>query len=427
MIFAILFYLFMFVSITNLVHIGLYIMGANFYDMSVFKKEKRKRERLRRNGRATILIPAHNEEKSIVRCLDSVRRSSMRDLEIIVIDDASTDATYEIVKHYIREHSDFTRPIEILRCIKNVGKAGALNYALRRGVRGDFVMTLDADSVLHPNAIQNAVDYFYDDPTVAGVAANVRVMHTTTLLGLLQKFEYMVGYRSKKFYTVTNSEFIVGGVASTYRRSVLQEVGYYDDDIQTEDIALSLKIASRGNKHYKLVYGADVVAMTEGVQTFKALLRQRYRWKLGSLQSLLKYRQLFLNGNTKYSRALTWYRIPFAFLGELIVLCEPILLGYIVFLSYLALTPQAFVGAYSMITLYLLWNVWPDEHMPRREKIKMTLYTPPMYFLFYVMNIVQLFAIIKCVFHFKKVLRLQPTHATWVSPERDGQQAVKFS
>ena len=99
----------------------------------------------------------------------------------------------------------------MLRCIKNVGKANALNFAMQRGVRGEFVMTLDADCVLHPNAIQNAVDYMIDDPRVAGVAANVRVMDTHSLLGLLQKFEYMVGYRSKKFYTMSNSEFIVGG------------------------------------------------------------------------------------------------------------------------------------------------------------------------------------------------------------------------
>lgn len=427
MLFTIFFYVFMIVSIINLVHLGAYLVGANMYDVYGFKRATAKKKRLRRNALATILIAAHNEEQTIERCLDSVRRSTMRNLEIIVIDDASTDRTREVINTYIRTHSDFNRPIKMLRCIKNVGKANALNFAMQRGVRGEFVMTLDADCVLHPKAIQNAVDYMIDDPRVAGVAANVRVMDTHSLLGLLQKFEYMVGYRSKKFYTMSNSEFIVGGVASTYRYSVLKQVGFYPHDIQTEDIALSLSIAALGNKNHRLVYAADVVAMTEGVQTLKALMRQRYRWKLGSLQSLLKHRSLFMNVRRKYSWALTWYRVPMAFIGELIVLTEPFLLGVIIYLSFLALSPQAFFGAYFLITVYLLWNVWPDEHMSLKDKLRMTSYTPVMYFLFYVMNFVQFMAVIRCIFNFNQVTRRKPTSAVWTSPERSGQVGVQFS
>src|SRR5574343_13558 len=98
-----------------------------------------------------------------------------------------------------------------------------------------------ADSVLHKRSISNAIKYF-DDPKIVGGAANVRVMDYTSILGLLQKFEYLVAYRSKKVFSVTNCEYIIGGVASTYRTQVIKKVGFYDDDIITEDIALSLKI-----------------------------------------------------------------------------------------------------------------------------------------------------------------------------------------
>ena len=167
--------------------------------------------------------------------------------------------------------------------------------------------------------------------------------------------------------------------------------------------------------------------MTEGVQTLKALLRQRYRWKLGSMQSLFKHRRLLLNLRRKYSLALTWYRIPMAFIGELIVLTEPFLLGVIIYLSFLALSPQAFFGAYFLITVYLLWNVWPDEHMSLKDKLRMTSYTPVMYFLFYVMNFVQFMAVIRCIFNFNQVTRRKPTSAVWTSPERSGQVGVQFS
>jgi cellulose synthase/poly-beta-1,6-N-acetylglucosamine synthase-like glycosyltransferase len=426
MLFTIFFYVFMFISLINLLHLGMYLVGANIYDVRSFRKEKVKKGRNRRNVLVTILIPAHNEEKSIVRCLDSVRLSTVRNLEIVVIDDASTDRTLEIVNDYIRRHPDFNRPIRAIRCLENIGKAAALNRAMASGLKGEFVMTLDADSVLHPKAIQNAVDYMIDDPDVVGVAANVRVIDTTSILGLLQKFEYMVGYRSKKFYSISNSEFIVGGVASTYRYSTLKEVGFYDDDIQTEDIALSLKVASLGNKHHKLVYGYDVIAMTEGVQTFKALLRQRYRWKLGSMQSLFKHKNLFMNINRKHSKALTWYRIPMSFMGEIIVLTEPVLLAVIIYFSFLALSPQAFIGGYSLITLYLLWSIWPDEHMKFMQKLKMTGYAPVMYFLFYIMNLVQFIAVIRCIMNFDQVLRRKPTSSVWTSPERAGQTAIQI-
>jgi cellulose synthase/poly-beta-1,6-N-acetylglucosamine synthase-like glycosyltransferase len=339
----------------------------------------------------------------------------------VIIDDASTDTTVSLVQNYIRQHPDFSRRIQLIRLYENVGKASALNRALESGLRGEFVMTLDADSVLDLRAIENATDYLIGDPMIAGVAANVRVVDKLSVLGLLQKFEYMVGYRSKKFYSVSNSEYIVGGVGSTYRYSVLKEVGFYDHDIQTEDIALSLKIAALlGNRTHKLVYGADVLAYTEGVQTLKALMRQRYRWKLGSLQALFKYRQIVMSEDEKYTPMLTWFRLPLAFIGEVIVLVEPVILGYIVYWSIMALSLQSFVGAYIFITVYLLWSVWPDEHMAFSDKLKMTAYTPIMYFLFYVMNVVQLSAAFRCLFNIPKVLRRRPTDSVWVSPERSG-------
>ncbi len=413
----ILFFMFMAISIINLVHICFYLVGANFYDIIGFKAQVKRKTRLRHQPYVTVLIPAHNEELSITHCLDSVRGSTMRNLEIIVIDDFSTDSTFQIVTDYIRNNPDFNHQIRLFRTPHNIGKAGALNHAFKRGIRGEFVMTLDADSLLDSQAIENAVEYFRD-PKVAGVAANVRVLQSSSMLGILQRFEYMVGYRSKKFYSLSNSEFIIGGVASTYRYSVLKEVGFYDNDIQTEDIALSLKIAAMGNRDYRLVYGADVLAHTQGVQTFKALLRQRYRWKLGSLQSLMKNKNLFMSSQKKYSRSLTMYRIPMAFLSELIIMVEPFLVLYIIYLSFMMMTLSSFIGAYSFITLYLLWNLWPDEHMKFTQKLRMTAYAPMMYFLFYIMNFVQFTAVLRCVFNFKQVLRRKPTSAVWTSPER---------
>ena len=234
----------------------------------------------------------------------------------------------------------------------------------------------------------------------------------------------MIGYRSKKFYTITNSEFIVGGVASTYRRSILQQVGYYDTDTTTEDIGLSMKVVALGNRDHRIVYAADVVATTEGAHSFPALLRQRYRWKMGSLQNLIKHAHLI--GTTRdgqYSRSLTWYRLPMAFASELILLLQPLLLGYIISLSVHFQTFGLFTGAYVTLTIYTLWTIWPDEHSSRRHKLTMSLYAPALYFCFYIMDLIQLIAILRCLRHPSQLARRTKPETGWVSPERLGQQA----
>lgn len=412
-------YIIIVVGIINMIHFCLYLAGANLYDAARFKRQSEAGKRARKSPLVSVLVPAHNEEATIIRCLDSVRTNTHRKLEIIVIDDASTDKTSHLVRGYIKKYPK--RSIRLVTKRKNVGKGEALNTALRRYVQGDLVMTLDADSVLDKRAIKNAVAYF-QDPAIVGLAANVRIMSEESVLGLLQKFEHMVGYRSKKFYSLTNSEFIIGGVASTYRRETLRRVGFYDTDTITEDIGLSLKVVSAGNKQERIVYAADVAAMTEGVSSFSDLLKQRYRWKMGSLQNLVKHRSLFANRNTKYSRMLTWYRIPFAFFGEALLLLEPLCLIYIAIVSIQVKNPALFAAAYVTISVYLLWNLWPDEHMSLRQKLRMTFYVPVMYFLFFIMNLVQIIAALRCLLHVNKVINR--SGSTWVSPKRQAQASV---
>lgn len=420
-----LFYLFVIISAINVVHFGFFLIGANYYDFLQFKKGSKKLKVSRQpRPLISILIPAHNEEKSIIRCLDSVRTNTYRKLEIIVIDDASKDNTRKLVRAYIKQHPN--RAIRLMYKRKNAGKAGALNHALRRGAKGSLIMTVDADSVLGKRSITSAVNHF-NDSSVVGVAANVRVMESKSILGLLQRFEYMVGYRSKKFFSVTNSEFIIGGVASTYRADTLKKVGFYDHDILTEDIALSLKVVAQGNKANRVIYGFDVIAMTEGVQTFKALMKQRYRWKMGSLQTIVKYRKLVGNRSGDYSRMLVWYRLPMAFMGEMLLIAEPFILMYVLFLCLQVMSLSFFAGAYLTITLYLLWNVLPDEHMSLKNKLKLSAYAPVMYFVMYLMNIVQVVAIFRCLLHPFQILRKANTTSSWVSPERAGQTQVQFT
>lgn len=411
-------YAFFIIGAIYFLHMGLYVVGANIYDIKYMKRTKHLPKRLwRKQPLVTVIVPAHNEEKVIVRCLESLRHSSYKNIEVFVHNDKSSDATRALVEAYQVQYPKFT--LTLINRRKQVGKGGGVSYVAKRLARGEFVMTLDSDCVLAPDAIRNAVSYFRDKKVV-GVAANVRIMDSATILGLVQKFEHMIGYKSKKFYTVTNSEFVIGGVASTYRRSIMKYVDFYDTDTQTEDIGLSMKIVALGNLEHKIVYAADVVASTEGVQTFKQLLKQRYRWKLGMMQNLLKYKFMTGRRQGKYSRMLAYYRMPMAFFSEALLLFEPLLLLYGVYLSIVYKTTALFVGAYLTITVYVLWTIWPDEHSSWKRKVALSSYSPVMYFLFYIMNVVQLSAIIRCIVHRDQVFLRIATDSKWVSPDRAG-------
>ena len=434
----------------NFIHLGLYIAGANIYDIKQLRRKIRiaKRtpeEQASFNPLVTVLIPAHNEELGIIRTIETVSRSTYKNIAIVVIDDASKDRTSHLVRQFIASRSkrvetrltsrdgrtvrEYFRPktglppICLLTRPVNGGKAAGLNYALKYAVKEGLTMTLDADSMLAPEAIANAVEYFRDEKIV-GVAANVKIMQQNTVLGMLQKFEHMIGYRSKKFYTITNSEFIIGGVASTYRYETLKEVGFYDTDTATEDIGLSMKIVSFGNRDQRIIYAADVVASTEGVQNFKALLKQRYRWKMGSLQNLFKYSGMAFNTDRRYSKSLSFYRIPFAFASEVILMIQPFLLAYLIGMSLYHHTAIMWLGGYLTITAYVMWTIWPDEHHTRWEKFLLSLYAPFMYFTFFLMDAVQINAIFRCVFNMRQLTDRTQKHVTWVSPERVGGTAA---
>ncbi len=467
-----LFYLLALANFFSMLHLGMFMVGANMYDVLQLRKSAKIKGQLKKTAVRTehplvsVVIAAHNEALVIKRTLDSIRQSTYANYEIIVVDDGSTDKTGEIVRNYIqclpktktvsvlapqlgmlsrlpktsvwrsqfnareKEKHTYKRRYKrvaltdariVLVSQTNKGKGAAINNGIRSEARGELVMTLDADSIIHPAAIERAVEYFAD-PKVIGVAANVRIMESKSILGAVQRFEHMIGYRSKKFYSLTNSEFIIGGVASTYRLSALKNVGLYDTDTVTEDIGLSLKlVAYAGNRNARLVYAADVLAMTEGVQAFRQLLRQRYRWKMGCLQNLFKYRELILNSdNAKYSGMLTMYRLPVALLGEVLLILQPFVLAYVLFLTVHFHTLNLILGSYLIITLYVLWTIWPDEHLTVREKLRMSRLAVVIYGLFYIMDVVQVVAIFRCLKSYRTVIS-RNTASTWVSPTRAGQ------
>lgn len=101
-----LFYTFIITGIINTFHLGLYIGGANIYDIIQFRRRAQLKKRAARKlPLVSIVIPAHNERLSIIRGLESIRKSSYRKLEVIVHDDCSTDETAQLIRDYQKKVS----------------------------------------------------------------------------------------------------------------------------------------------------------------------------------------------------------------------------------------------------------------------------------------------------------------------------------
>lgn len=395
------------------------VAGASFYDIAEYKKLKIRLKHPHSNANKykpliSIVIPAFNEEKVIARCLSSIKKSSYKKYEVIVSDDASKDGTVSVVEKLLA-NKGYTK-FSILKNKKNRGRGGAINKGIKKST-GALIIAMDADCIIEKDSFKNAVAHF-SNPKINALAANVKIKPHMSVLGLLQQFEYITSFRSKKFNSLVNAEYIVGGAGAVYRKSILDKTNGFDESKLTEDIDLSLRIATLGNKEFVLKYASDYAVITEHVPTYKGLFSQRYRWKLGSLQALFASRRIFFSKDKKYSKYLTWYRLPMVIWSEITLLLEPLVLTYFIILAIVLNTPVLFIVSWAALILMLFFAIWGDDMLTTRQKLRFTMFMPIMYLLYYILSFIQIIAIIKSLINYKKITGKTEIKGTWISPER---------
>lgn len=416
-----LFFIILTLCLLNLIRMAAYLITSDLYTLQRMQTDKkRKRWHL---PTISVVVPAHNESNTIIRCIDSLVNSNYPKgkLEIIVANDGSTDDTADKVRAYKKLHRDTK-----IRLINrpNKGKAKVLNYAMRRCARGSLIMCLDADSFLEKNALRNGAQHFRDRNVVA-MSSNVNIVENGTLLALVQRFEYLVCYQMKKGQALLDIEYIVGGIGSMFRRSMLQKVSYYDTNTMTEDIDLTMKIIGRKNRKDRIAYAADSIAYTEPALSLSALMRQRYRWKYGRSQTFLKNKHMFFSRDKQQSKRLSWFMLPFALAQDAFFFLEPLVLGYFMYISVRYLDSSVFASACIVISGYLLVNVWSSGHLSILQRLRLTYYAPPMYTAMYVLSFVEYYALIKSMIELPKLRdSIKQHHYTWRSPERRKLAAV---
>ncbi len=238
----------------------------------------------------TVIVPAYNEERAIGKTVEALLELSYVNKEITVVDDGSTDGTFEIAKKY--EKSGLVRVVTKL----NGGKWNALNTGIKVA-RGEFIVCIDADTLLDPDAIHHLIKHF-SDPKIGAVAGNVKVGNRSGLLTKLQALEYVVGINlHRRSEANLQNVTVVPGPIGAFRASVLREIGFFEGDTFAEDADVTFKILRAG---YKTVYEARAIGYTEAPTSMTSLAKQRYRWYRGSLQVLSKHKDMTFN--RKYGR-----------------------------------------------------------------------------------------------------------------------------
>lgn len=364
----------------------------------------------------SVIVPAWNEEIGIVRTVKSVIYNGYSDFEVIVVNDGSTDNSDAVMKKFV-ERLSLERPHIAEKVIylyqENGGKGRALNTGIRRA-DGEIVLTIDADSVLEKGALAKLVRYYVDSRIMA-VVGHVRVGNTKTLVGLAQYLEYHFGFYNKRGHAIMGAEYIFGGACASFRRTVFDEIGLFDEKNKTEDIEMSMRLRYHG---FLCTYAEDVVCYTEGASDIRGLIEQRIRWKKGRFDTFLKYRTMFFSTEESHNFFLSFFVLPFSLLAEIQLIFEPVAIAILA--TYSVITQEFLslaVGILFIFLVYAFTALFSGKH-PRPWLILWFPFTWP---LFYVLDWVEFMALWKSL----KMLR-RGQEVVWQRWDRRGvRQYVK--
>ena len=276
----------------------------------------------------SVVVPAWNEQAGIYKTLKSIMDSNYEHLEIIVINDGSTDNTHQEIMTCLAskpKHKEIK-----FNYIKqaNKGKANALNMGILHS-KGEIILTVDADSFLDKNAIKNLVKYF-KNPNVDAVVGNIMISNNKTLLGRAQELEYRVTFLLKKAHAVLNSEYIMGGACTAFRRELFNNLGGFDGTFKTEDLEMTMRCRNAG---HKTMYAYDVICYTEGATTMHSLLLQRLRWNYGKILTLLKYKKMFFSFKSIHNKVLCWYNLPMSVINIILTIGEILFIPLLILIT----------------------------------------------------------------------------------------------
>lgn len=373
-----------------LMFVNLYFLVLFFIVFALERKNIRKIPKLRKLPFVSVIIPAYNKEKVIAETVMAVKSLDYPKnlIEIIAIDDGSSDGTYSMLKK-IGGMRAFRKP--------NTGKADTVNYGARLA-KGNIIMCVDADSFPEKDSLIKAVQFFEDENT-AGVTVSVLARSANNFIQKLQKMEYILLVLSRKLMESMNSIYVTPGPMALYRKDVFVKVGGLDRKNLTEDIEIAWRLLANG---YKIRMSIDSKVYTDVPDTLKGWWRQRIRWNVGGTQTALKYsRHLFgkpsnigmfilplfmlsyvltvVNiGLMAYLLSTSFYNLIFVYIGSVMMGANP-------FMISLSFNPDILtVAGMSAFAASLFWLKFSFDALKGEISIKRNLLWFALYMMFYI-------------------------------------------
>ncbi len=296
----------------------------------------------------TVIVPSYNEEKSIVKTLDSLLALDYpKDkLKIIAVDDGSHDSTWEKMQSFKNN------PQVRIFTKENGGKWTALNLALEH-VDTPFFSCLDADSTVEPDAMKKIMPYFEDMSTMAVIPAAV-VTRPESIVQHAQRAEYNMAVFFKKVFSLIGGLHVTPGTLPVYRKSVYEKIGGFRYGHNGEDMEMAFRMHKN---HLKIVQCHEAKVYTIPPKTIKVLYRQRVRWISAYLGNLMEYREMLFK--KKYGN-FGWFTLPSSFISIAAVLVV-FAIGFVNILKFIINKIIQFQtvgwGKISLKDSFLNWNI----------------------------------------------------------------------
>ena len=249
----------------------------------------------------SIVIPCYNEADSIGKAIETLLELNYPKnmIEIIVVDDKSTDNSVEIVRKYVKKHKN----VRLIVNKKNSGGAAEPTNIGIKAAKYDYITVADADSYPEKDALIKMIGFLQKDPQIGGVTGAILVKNPQTFAQRLQYIEYIVISFARKLLDYVDAVYVTPGPFALYRKKLLFDIGLFDKKNMTQDIEIVWRMMSHG---YKARMSLDTKIYTITPKTFRQWWRQRVRWNIGGTQTLIKYRRWAFRSNM-----LGMFIIPF--------------------------------------------------------------------------------------------------------------------
>ena len=232
----------------------------------------------------TIVVSCWNEEKTVYKTVRSLLNLNYpkNKLKIFLIDDGSTDNTWNILRKFEKYPN-----IKVFHK-ENGGKYTALNLGLEN-MKSDFFGGLDADSFADPESLIRIMSFFEKDPSIMAVAPSVTINDSKNIVQRAQKAEYHMGIYFRKMLGFLGAINVTPGPLTIFRKKVFDDLGSYRHGHNTEDMEIAYRMQKNS---YKIEHCNDAYVYTNTPTTIRKLYKQRLRWIYGFLNNTIDYRHI---------------------------------------------------------------------------------------------------------------------------------------